>query len=72
MTAALDSVQIPRIVNSQPLPIADMIGAPTTAPTQERMFRQKLFKATPDDDLRGMNSVNIVVDMANISIDPTP
>jgi hypothetical protein len=72
MTVALDSVQIPRMVNSQPLPIAAMIGAPTMAPTQERIFRQKLFKATPDDDFRGMNSVNMVVDMANISIDPSP
>lgn len=71
MTVALDSVQIPRMVNNQ-LPIAAMIGAPTMAPTQERMFRQKLFKATPDDDFRGMNSVSMVVDMANISIDPSP
>ena len=72
MTDALENVQIPRIVKSQPLPIAAISGAPTIPPIHDKMFRHRLFKATPDEDLLGMNSVSIVVAMANISIDPTP
>jgi hypothetical protein len=72
MTTAELKVHIPRIVKSQPLPIADMIGAPTTAPTHDKIFLQRLFNATPELDRRGINSVNIVVDMAKMSIEPTP
>lgn len=72
ITRALDNAQSPKIVNSQPLPIDTISGAPTMLPTHEKIFRIKLFNATPDDDLRGINSVSIVVDMAKISIDPAP
>lgn len=53
----LDSVQMPKIVKSQPFPIAEITGAPTIAPTHENMFLTRLFNATPDDDRFGMNSV---------------
>ena len=72
MTEALDNVQSPRMVNNHPLPMAAIRGAPTMAPAHDKMFRHRLFKATPEEDRRGMNSVSIVVDMAKISIDPTP
>lgn len=68
----LDNVQIARIVKSHPFPMALMIGTATMAPTQEKMFRTKLLTATPLDDFLGMNSVNIVVAIANMSIEPTP
>ena len=72
MTTQLDSAQIPRIVKSQPFPIALMMGAVRTLPTQLNMFLTKLLIATPVDAFRGMNSVSIVVAMAKINIDPTP
>ena len=62
----------PRIVKSQPLPMASMIGAVTKDPTHEKMFRIKLFSATPADAFCGINSVNIVVAMPNIIMEPTP
>src|SRR5271170_7306483 len=68
----LNNAQTPKIVNSQPLPIAFMTGAAIMAPTQENMFLTKLLTATPLDDCLGMNSVSIVVAMAKISIDPIP
>jgi hypothetical protein len=68
----LDKAQTPKIVKSHPFPIAFMIGAATTAPTHEKMFRTKLLSATPFDDCLGMNSVSIVVAMAKMSIDPMP
>lgn len=49
-----------------------MIGEATIAPTQEKMLRTKLLSATPADDFLGMNSVNMVVAMPKISIDPIP
>lgn len=52
--------------------MAPIIGAATIPPTQEKMFLIKLLTATPEDDLRGMNSVSIVVAIENISIDPHP
>lgn len=72
MVRLLNNAQTPKIVNSQPLPTAFMIGAATMAPTQENMFLTKLLTATPLDDCLGMNSVSIVVAMAKISIDPIP
>jgi hypothetical protein len=51
MTEALLNAHIPRMVNSQPFPIAEISGAPTIPPTQLKMFRTKLFRATPEDDL---------------------
>jgi len=72
MTNALQSAHSPRMVNSQPLPIAAMRGAPTMAPTHDRMFRHRLFKATPEEERRGMNSVSIVVDMAKMIMEPRP
>ena len=62
----------PRIVNSQPFPIASMRGCAMIPPTHEKIFRMKLFVATPDDDFRGINSVNMVVAMPKTSIEPTP
>ena len=72
MTDALENVQIPRIVKSQPLPIEAINGAPTMPPIHDKMFRHRLFKATPEEDLPGINSVSIVVAIENISIEPTP
>ena len=71
-TALLANATNPRMVNSHPFPIASMIGAVTRDPTHEKMFRIKLFKATPADAFLGMNSVNIVVAILKISIDPIP
>lgn len=62
----------PRIVKSQPLPMASIIGAVTKDPTHEKMFRMKLFSATPADAFFGINSVNIVVAIPKIIMDPTP
>ena len=52
--------------------MASIMGAVTSDPMHENMFLIKLFNATPVDDFLGMNSVNIVVAMLNMSIDPTP
>lgn len=60
------------MVKSHPLPIPLMMGAVTREPTQEKMFRIKLLSATPSDDFLGMNSVNMVVTMLKISIEPMP
>jgi hypothetical protein len=62
----------PMIVHSHPFPMALMRGAAIMPPTQENIFLTKLLTAMPVDALRGINSVNIVVAMANIIIDPTP
>lgn len=51
----------PNMVNSHPFPMAWISGSVTAAPTQLKMFRTKLFTATPLLGLRGMNSVSIVV-----------
>lgn len=72
MTVHEDSAQSPMMVNSQPLPIDAMMGAPTIAPMQLKMLRTRLFKATPDEDRFGINSVSIVVAIANINMLPTP
>lgn len=71
-TELLANANRPKMVNNQPLPMASMIGAVTNDPTHEKMFRTKLFKATPADDFFGMNSVSMVVTMLKINIDPTP
>ena len=60
------------MVNSHPLPMAEISGPATMAPTQEQMLRTKLFTATPDEARRGMNSVNIVVAAAKMSMLPMP
>lgn len=52
--------------------MASIIGAVTKEPTQEKIFLMKLFSATPEEAFLGMNSVNIVVAMLKISIDPMP
>jgi hypothetical protein len=49
-----------------------MMGAVTTDPTQEKMFRMKLLSATPSEDFLGMNSVNMVVTILKINIEPIP
>jgi hypothetical protein len=72
ITMLLVNAQIPRIVNSQPSPIALIVGVATIAPTHEKMLRIKLLTATPVDDFRGMNSVSIVVAIAKMIIDPMP
>jgi hypothetical protein len=51
MTTALDRAQIPKMVNSQPLPIVTMSGAATMDPVPDKTLRTKLFNATPDEDL---------------------
>ena len=60
------------MVKIQPLPIAPMIGAVTTEPTQEKMFRMKLLRATPSEDFFGMNSVSMVVTILKMSMEPIP
>lgn len=72
MTTAELNVHKPTIVNTHPLEMAAIHGAPAMAATHESIFLQKLFTATPDELLLGMNSVNIVVVMAKISMLPTP
>jgi hypothetical protein len=56
----------PKIVKSQPLPMALIRGSVTAPPTQLKIFRTKLFRATPLLAFRGMNSVSIVVTAAKI------
>jgi hypothetical protein len=68
----LTSAMSPIIVHSHPLPRAPIRGAAMIAPTQENMFLTKLLTAIPVDALRDINSVNIVVAMANTIIDPIP
>jgi hypothetical protein len=60
------------MVKSHPLPMPLMIGAVTTEPTQEKMFRMKLLRATPSEDFFGMNSVSMVVTILKMSIEPIP
>jgi len=60
------------MVHNHPLPIALMSGAAIIAPTHENIFRTKLFTAIPVEAFRGINSVNIVVAMAKMIIEPTP
>jgi len=59
----------PTMVNSAPLPIALINGEVTMQPIQLKMLRTKLFSATPLLAFRGINSVSIVVAIANINID---
>ena len=72
MTRLEENAQSPKMVKSQPLPMLVSNGTPTTPPTHEKMFRMRLFTATPLDDFLGMNSVSIVVAIAKMSMDPTP
>ena len=72
MTEALEKAHNPRIVKSHPFPMASISGAPTIPPAHEKQFRIRLFKATPELDFLGMNSVNMVVTMAKISMEPIP
>jgi hypothetical protein len=71
-TIPLIKLTKPNIVNSHPLPMAAMIGAATTPPTQEKMFLTKLLTAMPVDACLGINSVSMVVDMAKMIIEPMP
>ena len=71
-TTLLHSAMTPKMVNSHPFPMASISGCATTPPTHEKMLRTKLLTATPEDDLRGMNSVSIVVAMEKTSILPMP
>lgn len=72
MTALLAKLTRPRIVNSHPLPMPPMMGEVTRDPTQEKMFRMKLLRATPSEDFFGMNSVSMVVTMLKMSMEPIP
>src|ERR1700709_1674230 len=73
MTNAPDtSPTRPKMVKNQPLPMPRRIGDVTMMPTQEKMFRMKLFSATPDEDRLGMNSVSMVVTMPKMSMEPMP
>ena len=67
ITTELEKAQIPSIVNSQPFPMASIRGAPTIDPVHDMIFRIKLFNATPEEDFRGINSVNMVVTIASTS-----
>ena len=60
------------MVKSHPLPIPANIGAVAREPTQEKMFRMKLFSATPSEDFLGMNSVSMVVTTLKMSTEPMP
>jgi hypothetical protein len=62
----------PKIVQTQPFPMASIKGAPTRPPTQEKMFRTKLFTAIPVLAFLGINSVNMVVAIAKTIMAPTP
>lgn len=62
----------PTIVHIHPLPIALIQGAATIPKTQEKIFLTKLLTAMPVDAFRGINSVNMVVDIAKMIIDPKP
>lgn len=68
----LANVQMHRMVNNHPFPMASISGSATSDPTQEKMFRTKLLSAMPCDAWCGMNSVSIVVMAPNTSIVPTP
>ena len=72
ITIELANAITPRPVNSQPFPMAVIKGLATIAPMQEKMFRTKLFAATPEEARLGMNSVSMVVAMAKMSIEPMP
>lgn len=62
----------PRIVHSQPLPMALMVGSAAKTPAKEKMLRTELLMAMPEEARRGMNSVSMVVESAKISMLPTP
>lgn len=72
MTLLLAIAMTPTPVKSEPLPIAEMSGSATIAPTHEKTLRMQLLSATPADALAGMNSVSIVVIMPKMSILPMP
>lgn len=72
ITKALTKPIPPRMVKSQPFPMTPMRGAVIKEPTHEKIFRTKLFNATPMEDFLGMNSVSMVVTMLKISIEPIP
>ena len=71
-TELLHNAMTPNPVKSHPFLMASMRGCATTPPTHEKILRTKLLTATPDEDLRGMNSVSIVVAMENTSMLPIP
>jgi hypothetical protein len=71
-THPLTSATSPKIVHIQPLPMARMIGCATIPPMQEKMLRTKLLTAIPVLARLGMNSVNMVVAMANTIMEPQP
>ena len=71
-TNPLHQAITPKPVNNHPLPIASISGLATIPPTQLKMFLMKLFTATPELLLLGMNSVNIVVDTLKITMEPSP
>jgi hypothetical protein len=72
MTELLAKLTTPRMVKSHPLPMPLIMGAVTRDPTQEKIFRMKLLRATPSEDFLGINSVNIVVTILKMSIEPIP
>lgn len=72
MTALLAIAITPHPVNSQPFPIAVMMGSAATAPMQEKILRTKLLAATPAEAWRGMNSVSMVVAMPKMIMLPMP
>lgn len=62
----------PSIVKNQPLPMPCRIGDVTMMPTHEKIFRMKLFKATPEEERLGINSVSMVVIIPKMSMEPMP
>lgn len=72
ITIPLSQASSPKAVNNHPLPMASIKGLAIIPPTQLKIFRIKLFTATPELLFLGMNSVNIVVDKLNITMEPSP
>jgi hypothetical protein len=72
MTELLAKDKIPKIVKTQPFPIPWMIGAATTLPMQEEIFRRKLLTATPDEVFLGIISVRMVVTKVKMRREPIP
>lgn len=59
MTKHEPAATIPRIVNSQPLPIPLIAGSARSVPRKLKMLRMQLLSATPLLAFFGMNSVNL-------------
>ena len=59
-------------MNDQPVPIASNNGCAMIALTHDRLFRMRLFTATPMVEFFGVNSVSIVMVTLVRIIPPNP